>query len=370
MPNRAPTLADRVVTMQECEIHENVPLAPSTTTQLGGRARYWAVAGTVEHLRYCLEWARRMDLEVQILGGGSNILFADAGYDGLVVKVSLRGIGFSELGDGIRVRAGAGEDWDQLVAACVGRGLGGFECLSGIPGLVGATPIQNVGAYGQEIKDTVLAVNALDRQSHDEVEFSGEECGFAYRQSRFKGVDRDRFIVTRVDYRLEPEGRPQLAYKELNDHLQERGDDGQVGTGRQALTAVRRGVLDLRRTKSMVVDPADPNSRSVGSFFVNPVLDAEAYAELVRRWERAGGKEPVRCFRIPEGYKVAAAWLVERAGFTKGYEQGGAAISTNHALALVNRGGTTDAILRLADDIATAVAGKFAVRLEREPVVV
>jgi UDP-N-acetylmuramate dehydrogenase len=356
--------------MQECEIQEGVPLAPSTTTGLGGSARYWAVAGTVDHLRYCLAWAGRKGFQVQVLGGGSNILFPDAGYDGLVVKVGLQGVTYSEREDRVLVRAGAGEEWDQLVSACVGRGLAGIECLSGIPGLVGATPIQNVGAYGQQIKESVQAVLALDRQTQDEVEFSREECGFGYRQSRFKGVDRDRFIVTAVSYLLEPEGRPQLTYKELDDHLQEGGGIGRPGKGRQALEAVRQGVLELRRAKSMVVDADDPNSRSVGSFFLNPVLDSPAYAELVRRWEQSGGREPVRCFRIPEGYKVPAAWLVERAGYAKGFEQDGAGISVNHALALVNRGGTTAAILRLADDIAAAVAKRFAVRLEREPVVI
>ena len=245
-------------------LHENIPLAPLTTMGLGGPARYLAECTSLAEMRDCLTWAEAEGLPVQVLGGGSNVLFADAGYSGLVLKVGLSGVVFN----GATVEVAAGEDWDAFVQCCVERGLAGVECLSGIPGSVGATPIQNVGAYGQEVKDTIAEVRALDRQTLEEIAFAPAECGFAYRQSRFKGADRDRFIVTSVTYRLDDSGQPQIRYPELRRHV---SDD------RPTLATVRDTVLALRRGKSMVIDPQDPNSRSVGSFFLNPVIDAEAF---------------------------------------------------------------------------------------------
>jgi len=359
-------MADAALSMQECQIQENVPLAPATTTKLGGPARYWAIARSVDQLRFCLDWGRRRGVGVQVLGGGSNVLFADAGFDGLVVNIGVLGVSFSGRDGTVMVRAAAGEDWDGMVAACVARGLGGIECLSGIPGLVGATPIQNVGAYGQEVAETIATVHALDRTSLEVVAFAAGECDFAYRNSRFKGSDRGRFVVTGVDFRLQREGVPRLAYRELEQRL----EGVELAPGRVGLEAVRDGVVDLRRGKSMVVDAADPNSRSVGSFFLNPVLDDRALAALERRWKESGGNGPARVFPAAGGHKVAAAWLVEAAGYQKGLERDGVAISANHALALVNRGGTTMGMLLLADEIAAAVERRFGVTLEREPVVV
>ena len=263
-------------------LRENVPLAPLTTMGLGGPARYLAECTSLDEMRTCLTWAATEGLSVQVLGGGSNVLFADAGYSGVVLKVGLSGVVFN----GATVEVAAGEDWDGFVQCCVERGLAGVECLSGIPGSVGATPIQNVGAYGQEVKDTIVEVRALDRQTLEEIAFA-PECGFAYRQSRFKG-DRDRFIVTSVTYRLDVSGQPQIRYPELRRHV----DDDHP-----TLATVRDAVLALRRSKSMVIDPQDPNSCSVGSFFLNPVIDAEAFAALKDRYPNVPSFPDSACSR-------------------------------------------------------------------------
>ena len=354
----------------ESALRENVLLASHTTIGLGGPARYFAVCRTTAELREHLAWARKRGLPVQILGGGSNMLFADQGFDGLVLKIELRGLVFAEQGKWVAVRAGAGEDWDALVHQCVERGLGGIECLSGIPGLVGATPIQNVGAYGQEVKETLVQGAALDRQSFEVVEFAPEECDFRYRQSRFKGADKDRYIITQVSYRLRREGQADLQYPELRRYVEQCVELERLEKGRPALSAVRAAVLQLRRRKSMVIDPADPNARSVGSFFLNPILPEVEFRALERCWQDLGGRGPIPAFAVPEGIKVAAAWLVEGAGFAKGYSRGGAGISSSHALALINCGGTTREVRDLADEIQEGVKARFGIRLEREPIVV
>ena len=331
-------------------IEDQTALAPRTTLQLGGPARYFAACRTPVEIRNALQWARAERLPVQILGGGSNIIFPDQGYAGLVLKIGLQGIEFSAD----TASVGAGEDWDRFVAKCIDRDLAGVECLSGIPGLVGATPIQNVGAYGQEMRDILVEVRTLDRQSLEEVSFANAECDFAYRQSRFKRSDRDRYIILAVTCRLEPGGPAQISYPELQRRV---GADA-------SLAAVRDAVLALRRHKSMVIDPQDPNSRSVGSFFLNPVIGTDAFAAISRDHPDAPR------FPAPDGVKVPAAWLVERTGFRKGYTRDRVGISDRHALALVNRGGTTRDLLALADEIQAAVEQTFGIRLEREPVLV
>lgn len=339
-------------------IRETIALASQTTMHLGGPARYFAECTSAAEIRSCLEWAATEGLPVQVLGGGSNVLFPDAGYAGLVLKVALRGIEFADA----TATVAAGEDWDPFVQQCVARGLAGVECLSGIPGLVGATPIQNVGAYGQEVEDTLVEVQALDRQNLKEVTFTNTECRFTYRQSRFKAEDRDRYIITSVTYRLYPSGQPQIHYLELRRYIGDALDS--LAAGPPALTAVRDTVLKLRRSKSMVIDPQDPNARSVGSFFLNPVITADAFAAIKQQYP------DIPNFPAPEGIKVPAAWLVEQAGFHKGFNRGGAGISDHHALALVNRGGTTSEILALAAEIQVAVEKSFGIRLEREPVLI
>jgi UDP-N-acetylmuramate dehydrogenase len=345
-------------------LQENVPLSGYSTIGLGGMARYFAFCRSQNDLLRALEFAENRSLNVQILGGGSNTLFADAGFNGVVVKVALLDISYREDGEWCLVTAAAGEDWGPFVQGCLQRGLAGLECLSGIPGAVGATPIQNVGAYGQEVADTIVTVYALDRETRAPISFTEKECEFGYRQSRFKGKDKDRYIVTAVTFRLRRNGLPSIRYPELRKYIESSIDLHALGAGRAALEAVAEAVVALRKKKSMVIDPSDPQSKSLGSFFMNPVLSEAAFARLRQQC----GDVP--SFPAEGGVKVPAAWLVEHAGFRRGYSVGGAAISANHALALVNLGTTTSELLSLARRIQEGVRKQFDVTLEMEPVVV
>ena len=343
----------------------NAPLAPMTTLGIGGPARYFAEGQSVDALIAGVEWARSRELPLFVLGGGSNIVVADAGIPGLVLRVSLRGITTRVEADRAIVTAAAGEDWERLVATCVARNWAGFECLSGIPGRVGATPIQNVGAYGQETSETLLSLEAVDLATVRLQEFSGAECEFGYRTSRFKTGSRDRFIITSVTYRLEVNGKPALRYAELERHVAAQG-----GTD-HTLGQVRESVLALRRRKAMVIDPQDPDSRSVGSFFVNPVVMREESEQIKQRAGKLiGPGEEMPAFPTPEDQvKLSAAWLIERAGINRGYVHGGVGTSTKHALAIINRGsGTAREIIELKELIQTRVLDAFGVELIPEPV--
>ncbi|WP_283139056.1 UDP-N-acetylmuramate dehydrogenase [Rhizohabitans arisaemae] len=339
---------------------EGVRLAPYTTLRLGGPAgRFVEVAAEAE-LVAAVAHADREGEPVLVLGGGSNVVVSDAGFPGTVVRVASRGVEFGRDGDRVLVTAQAGEDWDALVSRCVEEGLSGLECLSGIPGLVGATPVQNVGAYGQEIAQTVASVRVFDRRSGEIIIMSGTECGFSYRHSIFK-ADKDRYVVLAVGYSLtrSAESGP-LRYQELATLLGVAADD------RVPLGAARSAVLSLRRGKGMVLDETDPDTRSVGSFFTNPVLTPPQAAELELR---APGFP-----RWPagEGVKVPAAWLIEQAGYPKGYSRGRARISGKHPLALTNPHGEATAaeLLELAREVRDGVAEKFGVRLINEPVLI
>jgi UDP-N-acetylmuramate dehydrogenase len=348
---------------------EQVPLAPYTTLGLGGPARYFHECMTAADLREALALARERRLRVQIIGGGSNLVVADAGFPGVVLKVAIGGVALRDAAPGVEVTTGAGVEWDALVRQAAERGWTGIECLSGIPGTVGATPIQNVGAYGQEIADTLVSVRCLERDQLTEVVFARDQCEFTYRNSRFKGRDRDRYVVLEVTLRLQRDTLPQVKYAELVQAVRRTGELERLEPA-DAVSVVRNAVLELRRRKSMVLDPADPNTRSVGSFFVNPVLSVAAFDELVRRWRVAGDGDSIPTFPAEGRVKVPAAWLIEHAGFGKGQRLGGVGISTHHALALVNHGGTTTELLALAQSIERAVHDRFGIRLEREPVVV
>jgi len=350
-------------------LEENQSLAAHTTIALGGKARYFARCANADQICEALSFARERQLSVFVLGGGSNVVFPDEGYPGLILNVNLRGISVYE-GTPCAVTAAAGEIWDDFVHFCIDYNLGGIECLSGIPGLVGATPIQNVGAYGQEVAETIQKVTAIHCGTLETVEFSGEECKFGYRRSRFKNDDADQYIITEVSFQLPRYAMPNIRYPELERHVEAQGGLSALKPGQPALLAVRAAVLDLRRKKSMVLDPADPNSRSVGSFFMNPVLSKQEYERLVQRWQQTGSAEQIPMFPARDGIKVPAAWLVEHAGFPRGFRQGGAGISFNHSLALVNYGGTTRELLALAEAIQRNVKERFGVALEREPVVV
>lgn len=342
---------------------EQVALAPHTTLGVGGPARYFARCESVAGLREALDFARTRELPVLALGGGSNLLVADRGFDGVVVRVALRGLERTHEGARSLLHVAAGEPWDGLVERSVGWGLAGLECLSGIPGDVGSTPIQNVGAYGQEVADTIHYVDALDRASLEPRRFSKAECCFAYRDSAFKHELRGRYLITAVGFALEA-GAPTIAYPELVRALS--------NEEASSLELVRSTVVRLRRSKSMVYDPSDENHRSAGSFFTNPILD-EAAVECVRAQVDLEGVlregETMPSYPAGEGrLKLSAAWLIERAGFGKGTTRGSVGISTRHALALVNRGGATAReIVDFARWIRDGVEQRFGVRLVPEP---
>lgn len=339
-------------------IRDGVPLAPLTTLEVGGVARHFTEATDEAAVAEALRWAAARGLSAAILGGGSNVLVPDAGFDGLVIRIALRGRRFDALPDGtVAVTAAAGEPWDDLVADTVARELAGLECLSGIPGLAGATPIQNVGAYGQEVADTIRGVRVLDRATLQARELTPAECGFGYRDSRFKRQP-DAFVVLAVTFALRPGGAATLRYAELAAALASRA--------RPTLADTRAAVLELRARKSMVIRAGDPNRRSAGSFFTNPIVD-EATADQTAR--RAGAPDMPRFPAGPGRVKLSAAWLIERAGFTKGTRRGAVGISTAHALALVNLGGArADDLLAFAAEIVAAVRDRLGVTLVPEPV--
>lgn len=291
-----------------------------------------------------------------VLGGGSNVLVADAGFDGLAVHVNLSGIQL----DGELLTANAGADWDDCVEQATKAGLAGVECLAGIPGTVGGTPVQNVGAYGQEVSSVIERVRAYDRHRQEFVEFSNAECGFAYRRSRFNTTDRGRYIVTRVDYRLRRGAKPALMYADLKARFA-----GCKTT--PSLAEVAEAVRNIRKSKGMLLVEGDPDCRSAGSFFKNPSVATEI-ADRVRK-SAADAGVAVRTFAAEGGLvKIPAAWLIEQAGFSKGYALGAASISSKHTLALVNPGGATaESILALAEKIRSAVDARFGIRLEMEP---
>jgi UDP-N-acetylmuramate dehydrogenase len=327
---------------------------------LGGPARWFVHARHDADVRAAWAWAREREVRLQVLGGGSNVVVDDAGVEALVVQVDTRGIEWRETADALEVTAAAGESWDDFVRCAVAREWAGVECLSGIPGRVGATPIQNVGAYGQEVSDTISAVHALDRRSGETVSLARAECGFTYRDSRFKSAEPDRWIVLGVTFALEAGGRPTIRYDELARHLKSRG------VVSPTLGDVRESVIAIRRGKSMVLDPGDPNRRSCGSFFTNPVIDA-AHADTVA--SRAGVTGMPR-WPQPDGrVKLSAAWLIERAGFAKGESAGRVGLSSRHTLAIVCHDGARAAdVTAFARRIRNVVRDRFDVHLIPEPV--
>jgi UDP-N-acetylmuramate dehydrogenase len=345
-------------------IEENRPLAPFTTFGIGGPARWFVEAKTESDIAEAVEWARQRGAELFVLGGGSNLLVADAGFAGLVLRIALTGIAASKDGAGDRIyQCAAGENWDTFVERAAREDCAGIECMAGIPGTVGGTPVQNVGAYGQEVASTIQRVRAFDRERREFVEFSAAECGFAYRRSRFNSADRGRYIVTRVDYRLTVGGPPTLRYADLQRVFP-------AGGAVPRVTEVTAAVRRIRNAKGMLLVEGDADCRSAGSFFKNPVVTetkaeqiAESSAKELPRYP--AGAEPENAGKV----KLPAAWLIEQAGFSKGYARGAAAISSRHTLALVNRGGATaEEILALGEEIGGAVKTRFGIELDMEPV--
>ncbi len=343
------------------EIRENIPLAPYTTLRVGGSARYFFEPAHEDEIVEALDWARGRSLAVFVLGGGSNLLVSDAGFPGLVLHMTLGGVEAANR-DGKRVYSvGAGVDWDSFVARIVDENCAGVECLSGIPGSVGGTPVQNVGAYGQEVSETILRVRGIHVHTLERIEFDRAECGFAYRKSRFNSGDAGekpgRYILTRVDYALEPGGAPKIAYAELQRRFE--------NNSKPTLAQLRQAILEIRRTKGMVLDEMDADSRSAGSFFKNPIVCREEYERIA-----AASGSAVPHFESGDGQvKLMAAWLIEQAGIGRGFALGQAAISSKHTLALTNRGGASAAdILRLKEYVQQRVRERFGVELQPEPV--
>jgi UDP-N-acetylmuramate dehydrogenase len=341
------------------EFQQKVPLAPFTTFEIGGPAAWFAEAATEADIEAAVEFARTRSLRLFVLGGGSNVLVSDTGFDGLVLRIALRGV----RQEGSVLSAAAGEDWETLVAGSVRAGLAGIECLSGIPGTVGGTPVQNVGAYGQEVSRTIRTVRCFDRIDSHWIDFSNEECGFAYRRSRFnQGTDRDRFIVTRVTYELTENVPAEMAYADLKHYFEKRDISA------PSLQQVRDAVLEIRLGKGMVITPDNPERRSAGSFFKNPIVAASKLSNIAA----AAGVPETDVPRYPAGageVKLPAAWLLEHAGFGKGYRCGAAGVSTRHSLALTNQGGAAAAdIMALRDAIQARVHELFDISLEPEPV--
>ncbi len=357
-------------------LRHDVPLAELTTFELGGPARHLVHARGEDEVREALDWAARECLAVAVLGGGSNVVAADTGFDGLVLHMASRGVRARCAGPGepVLVTAAAGESWDELVARAVAEGWAGLECLSGVPGTVGATPIQNVGAYGQDVAETIAKVRVLDRGAPEDRgasqepvtrEMAAAECRFSYRDSVFRR-EPDRFVLLEVTFALHRGGPPAVRYPELARSL------GRTSVA-PSLAEVRAAVLELRRSKSMVREDSDPNRRSAGSFFVNPVVSSYEAAAVAERARKAGMiAAPEAMPSFPSGtdsVKLSAAWLIERAGFGRGTVRGHVGISSRHTLALVHHGGGTSAeLVELAGEVRRGVFELFGVWLRPEPV--
>jgi UDP-N-acetylmuramate dehydrogenase len=345
------------------DIQENVPLAPFTTLGVGGPARFFVEAFSAGDVREAVVYAKSRNAPLFILGGGSNLVISDAGWPGLVLKVAIPGINHRHGHGTAYFDVGAGEDWDGFVAMTVQHNCAGIECMSGIPGSVGGTPVQNVGAYGQEVAETINSLIALDLETGQEEEFEKDDCGFGYRTSVFNTSQKGRYIILRVTFALVHDGEPRIAYADLKKHF--------AGiAGQPTLAQVREAVRAIRASKAMLITPGDEDSRSAGSFFKNPVLSAMEFDSLNQ-------KAAARSLEIPSypaldaQRKVSAAWLVEQSGFSKGYTKGHVGISRKHALAIVNRGGATaEEVVALKDEIQQGVRERWGIALEAEPVLV
>ncbi len=355
-------------TGSKLDIQEYVPLAPFTTLAIGGPARFFARARNEDQVRAGLRFAERSGCPVFILGGGSNLVVSDLGFSGLVLKIELAGIDGLQNKNGELISAAAGEEWDSFVRQCTDHNLAGIECMSGIPGTVGATPVQNVGAYGQESGEVIHSVRVLDRTTLSLEDLTNSQCCFKYRTSLFNSAAKERYIIVRVCYLLRPGGKPSLQYQDLQRYF--------AGSAvAPSIQDARKAVLEIRRSKGMTLDDGDADCRSAGSFFKNPIVNPETADEAERKAQSAGtiaSNATIPRFRTASGEdKLPAAWLIENAGFHKGYSVGRAAISTKHSLALVNRGGArAQEILELMQQIQDRVWTMFGIGLHPEPIFV
>jgi UDP-N-acetylmuramate dehydrogenase len=349
------------------QLRENLPLAPYTTLGVGGPARFFVEATDEGQVLDALKLAKSRDWAVFVMGGGSNLLVSDDGFPGLVLRVALKGIRFDGGRSGT-MAAAAGEEWDGFVSRCVELNLAGLECLSGIPGTVGGTPIQNVGAYGQEVSETIAVIRVLDRKDQSILHLKASECGFSYRSSIFNHEQRNRYIVLNVSFSLKTQGLPCLRYADLQRRF----------AGKQphpSIAEVRQAVLEIRASKSMLLRPGDSDSQSAGSFFKNPILTEEAFRrteEMARGAGRLAADEKLpRYDAAPGMLKLPAAWLIERAGFSRGCSRGRVGLSSKHALAIINRGGASAReVVDFMNEIQIGVRATFGLDLIPEPVFV
>jgi UDP-N-acetylmuramate dehydrogenase len=338
----------------------DVVLAEWCTLGVGGPARWFCQASDEGAVIAALRWAAERQQPVHVLGGGSNVVFADRGFDGLVLHVGIAGMTSSTMGRRTRFSVGAGEAWDPFVADTIAAGCAGLECLSGIPGTVGGTPVQNVGAYGQDVSGTIARVHTVDRASVSPAVFTNDNCEFGYRVSRFKRNDANRYVVTHVEFDLAPGAPPTIEYADLIAHFEA------AGRTAPSLADVREAVLTVRRRKGMVIEHGNAANQSVGSFFVNPIISE---AHLARLTAIAGPMPHYR--QASDRIKVPAAWLIERAGFVKGLRRGTVGISPFQAQAIVNLGGASaQDVVQMAIDIKHAVWNTFEIALVPEPVFV
>jgi UDP-N-acetylmuramate dehydrogenase len=344
-------------------IQENVPLAPLTTFKVGGPARYLLEAATNAEVAEAVQFARTQGLPLFVLGGGSNLVISDAGWPGVVLKVAITGIDERTENDKSRFEVGAGVEWDKFVARAVARSCSGVECLSGIPGSVGGTPVQNVGAYGQEVAETIESVLALDMKDGQIRELCNEACEFSYRTSIFNTSQPGRYIILRATYALMPGGAPRVHYADLKRYF---SGWSQTPTLAETRDAVRR----IRAGKGMLITPGDEDCRSAGSFFKNPVLLAARFEDLAAR-AKAKNLQIPSYPALDAQKKVSAAWLVEHSGFGRGHGHGPVGISRKHALAIVNRGSASaDDIVAFKEEIQQRVEDLWGIQLEPEPVFV
>jgi UDP-N-acetylmuramate dehydrogenase len=345
---------------------ENIPLAPLTTFNVGGPARYFIEAHSEHEVSEAVAFAFARKLPLFVLGGGSNLLVSDSGWPGLVLKVSLAGVEFEGDLQKMLFHAGAGENWDSLVALAVSKNCGGIECLSGIPGTVGGTPVQNVGAYGQEVSQTITHVRVLEIATGKLMDLSNSDCGFSYRSSTFNGARRGEFIVLEVSYRLCRNAEPKVEYADVKNFF------ATTKVENPTLQQVREAVRSIRQSKAMLLVEGDEDCRSAGSFFKNPIVSATEAIRIEAVAQKFAPAALLPCYPSADGkVKIAAAWLVEQAGFHKGYSLGPVGISRKHTLAIVNRGGATAKdILALKDAIQKKVFDLWGVSLQPEPVFV
>ncbi|MCB0727550.1 MAG: UDP-N-acetylmuramate dehydrogenase [Ignavibacteriae bacterium] len=348
------------------EIQKNILLSEYTTIGLGGPAAYFIDFTDTENVKEIIEYVNENKMNFIVFSGGSNIIFPDRGFDGLVLKINNKGVKTHDDGNYFYAEVNAGENWDEFVRYIIESGYSGIECLSGIPGSAGATPVQNVGAYGQEVKDTIMNVTALDRRTLEEITFDNNECGFGYRTSRFKERDKDKYIIVKVLFRFEKNKQPEIKYSELQKVIDSQDNYYSLTSIKEKIKSIRDNVLKLREKKSMLINPDDTNSRSCGSFFTNPVLNESEYD----RFKVLIKDLNVPVYKTGDEYKLSAAWLVENSGFVKGFKKGGVGISSKHSLALININGTTDELLAFSSEIEETVEKKFGIKLKKEPVVV